>query len=82
MKADQYGTPAEQRRFKQGYQPPSKVVTLGNEERCRCRGCKHVAVSENLKNFRCKLGDFAVAGSGSCDRREWENGGAADELSK
>lgn len=69
MRADKYGTSAEQRRFAQGWMAPATRPMCGN--------CRHVeayflrpdSLSET-ERFRCTRGDFATGKQALCT--EWE----------
>ena len=67
MKADLYGTPAEQRRAQVGWQPASAIASdrLGP----RCCNCAHQGWSEGCRTprARCELHDMPTTQRARCD---------------
>jgi len=62
VKAEKYGTMAEQARFKNGYKQPSMVEKTHFN---RCRNCAMGKVRHNGRWF-CKLISYATAPGGWC----------------
>jgi hypothetical protein len=71
MKANQYGTPTEQRRHAQGWLSASQ-----RPARPACPNCRHVEAEfedrypRDLVHYRCAIGHFATSPGAVCNRHE------------
>lgn len=67
MKADQYGTLAEQKRFSIGYRRPSEIPRSEVERAFqRCRYCRFAVARETGRGILCARIGYAVHLSGGC----------------
>lgn len=67
MKADQYGTLAEQKRFSIGYRRPSEIPRSEVERAFqRCRYCRSAVARETGKGIFCTRIGYAVQPGGGC----------------
>jgi hypothetical protein len=70
MKADKYGTYAEQKRFEANWKPAKQRTDLGVQRSRKCINCKHgeINVETRSGSIHCNALDAATRDGAICDR--------------